>query len=194
MTRETRRKAGQRGAGLVEYGVLGMLISLVAAGSLAFVGHQTGNQVSKVSNGLSGATTTTTSATTTATPAPTANPSQPVSGGWINWSNSATSSGQMPSSAYSTIYVWGHSLTSSGSGTVTGTFTIKGMVTGSVDYTGSWTYNLATGGDQVIATISFSTLEANVRASGDYPLFPMAWSVWIGLDGTSIMNQLPAGN
>ncbi len=49
----TRLRDGERGQGLVEYGLLVVLIAIFVIVVVAVVGHQTNNVFSNVSNGLS---------------------------------------------------------------------------------------------------------------------------------------------
>ena len=49
----TRLRDGERGQGLVEYGLLVVLIAIFVIVVVALVGHQTNNVFSNVSNGLS---------------------------------------------------------------------------------------------------------------------------------------------
>jgi hypothetical protein len=74
---------------------------------------------------------------------------------------------QDPHLACTDINLWGAGLADSG-----GSFTIDGWPpSGSqeVDYSSSWSYNPATGGDQVVAVISISQLISTARANGDAP-------------------------
>jgi hypothetical protein len=74
---------------------------------------------------------------------------------------------QDPHLACTDINLWGAGLADS-----SGTFTVDGWPpSGSqeVDYSSSWSYNTATGGDQVVAVISISQLISTARANGDTP-------------------------
>ena len=72
-----------------------------------------------------------------------------------------------PHLACQDINLWGAGLADS-----SGTFTIAGWPpSGSkeTDYSSGWSYDTAQGGDQVVATISLSTLIATAQANGDHP-------------------------
>jgi hypothetical protein len=73
-----------------------------------------------------------------------------------------------PHLACANINLWGNGLADGG-----GTFTIDGWPpSGSQEqvYSAGWTYNLATGGDQVTQVIDVGTLIANAKTAGDAPI------------------------
>jgi hypothetical protein len=64
------------------------------------------------------------------------------------------------------INLWGAGLADG-----SGTFTVNGWPPSGgkeVDYSGSWSYDSAQGGDQILATISISTLIGTAQANGDH--------------------------